>query len=349
MDALALLAATQVSGHIVMLVEGLLIVHALLAAVFLLIILYFVFLGDAVRFRLHDRQRRKRLVVLGLPLLAFALQIPAHVLAIKGYLPMAILALAAGTAGFAVYYFRAFRPLLASGSHRVQNTAIIWALESALILGAMVLLTLFRDLVQLDGKLAISYDLVIKVASVVISALGIAFTYIMRTDQEQKTAQLSLYQTLEIQSLTLFRFECENKELVKGLWYSDEAPADDVLRYRVRQYACQMLNLFEMAIRFRLQGILPPDVFGSWVAWIWDICECRTFQTLWTDDSEMRLNYMPDLREALDSGITIARQTEGTSATRRREFFTHMADVLNCRAINTWMDVAAGRKPQDPA
>ena len=93
----------------------------------------------------------------------------------------------------------------------------------------------------------------------------------MKSDQSNRIAQQEIYQTLELQSIELFRFEAANQLLVDMLWTNSDLPVRHADRYQVKQYICQMLNLFEMAYRFRVHGIMPPDVFGSWVIWIWEL------------------------------------------------------------------------------
>lgn len=72
-------------------------------------------------------------------------------------------------------------------------------------------------------------------------------------------------------------------------------------RYQLKQYVCQMLNLFEMAYRFRAEGIMAPVVFGSWVIWIWELCNAPVFQQMWADtQDDLPLNYVPDFRGTID-------------------------------------------------
>ena len=70
----------------------------------------------------------------------------------------------------------------------------------------------------------------------------------------------------ELASIDLFRFEAT-------LWNHPPGLGRPVIlrgRRNTRRglnYVCQILNLFEMAIRLRKEVSFSPEVFGSWVIW----------------------------------------------------------------------------------
>jgi hypothetical protein len=337
---LTMLLATA-PRDIVVVAEALLLLYILVSFVFISIIYYFVFVGRAIPKIKRDHNKRKRFITYGL-LIVYLFNVSiVYAVAAAGYLFLSFAFLLIAMIVFSVYYFKTFRPLLRSGDFRVQSTVAIWTIVDVVMLTAMLFLFIFRDTIRLEGQLEISYDIIVQAASVFISALGIVFTYVMRTEQTQRNAQQQLYQTLELQSVELFRFECDHPHLVKSLWFDPPAAEggekDEVLAYSTRQYVCQMLNLFEMAIRFRTQGILLPEVFGSWVIWIWEVCECRNFQEIWLDEADLPSNYIPDLREVLSAGVEIARENPENSVENKRKFFREVAEHLDCHEVKDWL------------
>lgn len=333
---------------IVVVAEALLLLYILVSFVFISVIYYFVFVGRAIPKIKRDQNRKKRFITYGL-LVVYLINVAiVYAIAARGYLFLSFAFLLIAMIVFSVYYFKLFRPLLRSGDFRVQSTVAIWTIVDAVMLSAMLFLFIFRDTIRLEGQLEISYDIIVQAASVFISALGIVFTYVMRTEQTQRNAQQQLYQTLELQSVELFRFECDHPHLVKSLWFDppavEGAEKDEVLAYSTRQYVCQTLNLFEMAIRFRMQGILLPEVFGSWVIWIWEICECRNFQDMWLGEGDLPANYIPDLRDILSAGVEIARSNPEGGKNNTRRFFKVVADHLDCHEVKDWLKATSIRR-----
>src|SRR4051794_33626194 len=97
-----------------------------------------------------------------------------------------------------------------------------------------------------------------------------------------------------------------------------------------------MLNLFEMATRFRSSRVLPEDVFGSWVIWIWELCNSRQFQTFWLDQDDLPSNYVRDLRDIITDGVAIAIRDERDRDQKCADFFRMVAERLNCWEIEEW-------------
>jgi len=162
----------------------------------------------------------------------------------------------------------------------------------------------------------------------------------MKSDQSTRTAKQQIYQSLELQSIELFRFEANNSELVSKLWDAETLPKEPKERYQLKQYVCQMLNLFEMAYRFRVSGIMDPAIFGSWVIWIWELSNAPAFSALWSDKQEgLPLNYVPEFREAVDIAICVAEQPGNIDPkSRRRMFFKKLADLLSCSVVESWLE-----------
>jgi hypothetical protein len=109
-----------------------------------------------------------------------------------------------------------------------------------------------------------------------------------------------------------------------------------------------MLNLFEMAYRFRADGIMAPPIFGSWVIWIWELCANPVFQDFWSDKEDgLPLNYIPDFRQAIDKGISISHANE-KDRVGRKKFFRALAKDMGCRELEKWLRVDSHRHRKIP-
>lgn len=124
--------------------------------------------------------------------------------------------------------------------------------------------------------------------------------------KEQQAIRDQIYQRLELESIKLFRFENDNVELARITWDSTK-PYETIMMdkdeaYRVLQHVCQVLNLFEMAVRFKKVDIVHEDVFESWIAWIYDLCASSVFLHFWYLE-EVRDNYIEQFQNIIDKGL----------------------------------------------
>jgi hypothetical protein len=332
---------STVSPDIATIAKAILTLFDVVSFLFLCIVYYLVFIGNAISLKYWRHTKHTVAVLAANPAVAAISIAPAHFFAIRADILASLLSLGVGTILYCLFYFLLFRPLIRSADSRIQNAVMMWGAVTALTISALLFLYLGRDYITIDAKAEVSYDLLIKSGSILISAVGIAFTFVMGSEQANRNSRRQLYQTLELQSVELFRFECEKSELVRGLWFKEKEsfgskPEDPVLRYQIRQYACQILNLFEMATRFRSSRVLPEDVFGSWVIWIWELCNCKQFQDLWLDDDDLPSNYVRDLRDIITAGVGIAIRDEVSDVEKRAKFFEKVAERLNCWEIEEW-------------
>ena len=135
-----------------------------------------------------------------------------------------------------------------------------------------------------------------------------------KADEEAlRATKIQIYQTLEIESNSIFRFEAEHK-YVLPYFKSNLAPAElfesrDIkdkdgtlvteaeMKLTARKYYELTCNLFEVASRLRKEGVADAEVFGSWVAWYFDTLLEWGFRAAW---GELRDNYTSDLRQIFD-------------------------------------------------
>jgi hypothetical protein len=170
----------------------------------------------------------------------------------------------------------------------------------------------------------------------IVTALGFSFaclSFYLQGRHEARDKKRDTYQKLELASIDLFRFEVANPAVVDGLNIRGGLPAEGTAaRKAVESYVYQILNLFEMAVRFREEDVMPPDVFGSWVIWFHDLCCAENFPLLWPD---MQLNYLPDLRRIMTEGIRLVAGNECEAT--RAQFFALVAEQVCDPTIRNWL------------
>lgn len=171
--------------------------------------------------------------------------------------------------------------------------------------------------------------------SVLVSVLIFFGTYLVTRWQDRHVANRESYQRLELASIELFRFEAENLSVIRPLWELDTPVPKEKTAERVGfiNYVCQMLNLFEIAIRFRRQNIMPPEVFGSWVIWFYNVANAPRFSQAW---EEVRSDYTEDLRTIMDTGEWLV-VNEKDEKKRKQDFFQRVGEQFNCGIITGWL------------
>ena len=164
----------------------------------------------------------------------------------------------------------------------------------------------------------------------ILSALGAVYAWWVSKRRDQNLQRRELYQSLELASLDIFRFEAEHPELVEALWVEGSLPpaTDIVGRYTAENYAAQFLNLFEIAVRLRSDRSLPEEAFGSWVAWIWSVAGAPGFASLWPS---LRRHYVERLRGLMDDAIELQDQVDGEAA-----FYAAVGGIFQCSIVRNW-------------
>ncbi len=146
------------------------------------------------------------------------------------------------------------------------------------------------------------------------------------TDHKYKRDEI--YQTLELASEDLFTLEIEHRDLIHK-FFKDDADfesLDDAEQFAAEEYFCKVLNLQEMAVNFRLEGISHPSIFATWVAWMEETCVCPVFQTIWRET--LCHHYDIDFAAMLNRGIELFTGQEGYTRESRRKFYCFVAYKL---------------------
>ena len=174
----------------------------------------------------------------------------------------------------------------------------------------------------------------------IVTAIGLILTIGMFAYQqfkENRFHKFNIYQNLEFASNEIFRFEAAHSEEIASflkVTKDQHGPNGDI--FIIDSYLYQILNLFELAIKYRKENLLDKNVYGSWVIWKYDILESWYFRQCWR---EIRLNYTKDLRDIFDGSVD-GFDPAMNVADRREKFFSHVAKILKCREISKWLGEA---------
>lgn len=180
---------------------------------------------------------------------------------------------------------------------------------------------------------------------------------------ELETRQLEIYQRLELESMTVFRYETEHRQLIH--WYKTHlaptapppfsAPIEEA-NLCARKYYEMSCNLFEIAIRLREKNksYVEDEVFGSWIAWFFDVACEWGFRAVWAD---LRDNYTHTLRadvfdpiiaeliEAWDQPHDVSPRTElrmpdDVLDSVRLRFYLSIGERFGCDAAKEWLSLS---------
>ena len=294
-----------------------------------------------------------------------------HVAARQYGMVAAAVVLFAGLAVCAIIYFDAVRKYW--NDDRIQYTVLLWSAFWILI-GLLMLFVSWAvdkgavfEVDKIDAPSLAQYvATVAQIASIIIAATMVVVTNRHNAREADETARQQIYQTLELESVKLFRFECEHDDLVQMLWFSDPeakgaleriakgavANLDNVSMemrvklYQLKQYTCQILNLFEMACKFRKQGVIDADIFGSWVIWMWELSAEPMFQLQWKGEKGIEFNYISELRDIINAGVHFnTAQGDHTESGRMHAFYNFVASQMfpddedrQHRLVKRWLD-----------
>ena len=176
-------------------------------------------------------------------------------------------------------------------------------------------------------ELKFTIDNVGQISAIVVGTATLFLATQYQGRRELEAAQREIYQRLELASIELFRFEANHIDLIRPLWVAGtKAPVKkSAEEMAYHNYVCQILNLHEMALRFRVEKIMPDEVFESWIAWFWSLSSAPGFSPIWEDLKE---HYIKNLRETFDDGVRIANGP-GDDDAKHTEFRRRLKDRLN--------------------
>lgn len=197
------------------------------------------------------------------------------------------------------------------------NELITWVFYIILIIVAFIYVGArhgeLASIMGLNDQVQLDLQSIANVLGIVSAALAVVISNRLSSTKELESSRNQIYQHLEFESIQLFRFEIDHIELARIVWDDsksyDELIKDDDQKYQVLQLICQALNLFEMAVRFKRDGIIHDDVFESWIAWIYDLCSSEIFLNYWYLEG-IRDNYIVSFQKGIDYGLSKAHTAE---------------------------------------
>jgi hypothetical protein len=178
--------------------------------------------------------------------------------------------------------------------------------------------TVLAKLFGITDTVELTLDSIASILGIVAAAMAIIISNRQQAYKEQQASRGQIYQQLELESINLFRFEIENTELARIIWDNEVTTFDEIQKdknkaYQVLQHICQILNLFEMAVRFKKNGISHEDVFASWEAWIYDLCKSQIFLHYWYIEG-VKDNYINLFQGIIDDGLRCCHGKENVEA-----------------------------------
>src|SRR4051794_40715252 len=123
---------SAVSRDIGTIAEAILTLFDVVSFLFLCIVYYLVFVGNAISLKHWRHMKHTLAVLIANPAVAIVSIAPAHLLAIQRDVLASLLAMAAGIVVYCIFYFWLFRPLIRSADSRIQNTVMMWSVMAAI-------------------------------------------------------------------------------------------------------------------------------------------------------------------------------------------------------------------------
>lgn len=163
-------------------------------------------------------------------------------------------------------------------------------------------------------------------AAILAGFVSLALTLHVNGRASRRTQNADTYFKLETEASRLFEIARQSPELIAYL-EGAEVDAAEAKKYdrELVHYLPQVLNLFEISILFRDEGIFERDTFSTWLAWYLEIAMAKRFPGQW---EEMRLHYRPELREIMQAGIECANAPGKDLETITEDFFKEVSVIL---------------------
>jgi hypothetical protein len=197
---------------------------------------------------------------------------------------------------------------------------------------------------------AVHFGDVVAFAGVILTLVAFVLTYLYTKDKDRDSDNEDNYQRLELASMKIFQNEIDHPELSK-IWETDRRTLAGGVRpvYFYDAFLYQHLNLFEMAYSFSADGEFEPEIFGSWVLWIANVCRSPYFRDFWTT-TEAPQNYVHEFQHIMNEGCIIyagdtyrAGPQTPEMHEKHRAFFRYIGAKMNGAKAKTpplgkWLD-----------
>jgi len=176
---------------------------------------------------------------------------------------------------------------------------------------------------------------ILQITSLLLATATFVIAQAIQKRRDREIANREIYQKLEFASIDLFRFEAANLNLIRPVWEKNTnmPPIGTAEHIATMNYVCQILNLFELAIKFRKEKVLPADIFGTWVAWFYNLITAPGFPIIW---KEVNMDYLKELTNIINGGLVIMKE-EKSEEKKSEKFYEFVSYVLKCKIIGNWM------------
>ena len=143
---------------------------------------------------------------------------------------------------------------------------------------------------RLQGEVKVAVSDVLQFVSIISGALVITLGDFFQANESAQASRRRTYQELELAAIDFFRFEIDHPDLIKLVWIDDSGGASNadpvgsesessqmvewdgieranaisaltpLQEFMVGEYLAQILCLFELAVKYREEDIMPPEV-----------------------------------------------------------------------------------------
>lgn len=177
---------------------------------------------------------------------------------------------------------------------------------------------------------------IIEVTSTVILFVGLLLTF-LEIRKNNLLRRQDFYTQLELASIDLFKLEIENPSLIIVYSTQDPPVLNEEESFKIEEYISALLNLFEIQFRLRKKKNMYPEIFASWVPWIFDALKGKIFRQVW---SNIKFNYDPNFRKFLDDLICILENESLLEEEVEQEFFSFASKYFKCKNIANWKKIS---------
>lgn len=155
-------------------------------------------------------------------------------------------------------------------------------------------------------------------------------------EREERLEKSQAYLQLELASIEVFKYKAAHWYSVNWAMTRENPERRQLARMREEadQYFYQCLNLFEIASRFRKEGVIVAEIYASWVAWFFETLEFPYFREQWR--TAYRDNYTKEVRAIFDAGLGLGWDAIEDENVLREAFYSKVGDIIECDEIRKW-------------
>jgi len=129
-------------------------------------------------------------------------------------------------------------------------------------------------------------DSMIGQTTAVVTLIIVIVTFVYNFFSARRIRRQEIYQRLEFASIDLFKFEIQHSKKTWRLYDQNFnlAGMNEQAEREITNHITQLLNLFEMIIELHKNKIVDDEIFCTWLKWIFEIADLKTFQSFWEKD-----------------------------------------------------------------